>query len=93
MTVPQSAGYYGLQLSEEVEKRICKGGKKEHYMLLADLTSYLAMDKDEFVSLYYPDEIDREIDQLSESNKIAFIRWIGDRLAHLHTLPVQEVKS
>jgi hypothetical protein len=34
-----------------------------------------------------------EIDELSEANKIALIRWLGDRLAFLHTVPVQEVKS
>lgn len=92
MTSPQTAGYYGLQLSEELEAEITALSDKPLLELLHDLVSTVRLRTD-FVSYVIHFNSASAIEELSTANKIALIRWLGDRLAFLHTVPVQEVKS
>jgi hypothetical protein len=96
MSFPQPAGYYGLQLSESAETLITGLDYKSTFNLLYDLvlcTSTENVDRFYAMSMTLIKWFEDEIDELSEANKIALIRWLGDRLAFLHTVPVQEVKS
>lgn len=95
MAFPQPAGYYGLQLSESAETLITSLDYKALFSLLYDVvlcTSTDDIDRFYAISLTCTKAFEDEIEDLSEANKIALIRWLGDRLAFLHTVPVQEVK-
>ncbi|TYQ29439.1 hypothetical protein PseudUWO311_00645 [Pseudanabaena sp. UWO311] len=95
MTFPQPAGYYSLPLSESAESLITSLDYKQTFNLLYDVvfcesaevigTRFYAM------SLSLVKWFEDEIDALSPANKIALIRWLSDRLAFLHNVPVQEV--
>jgi hypothetical protein len=96
MTFPQPAGYYSLQLSEEAEKLITSLDDQSTFNLLYDVvfcTSTDEVDRFYAMSMRCVKWFEDEIDALTTAGKIALIRWLGDRLAFLHTVPVQEVKS
>ena len=95
MTFPQPAGYYGLQLSEQLEAKITSFNQVALAATNADVAIYLNERIYEdttdvtFDSSYLSGKDDRFIESLTNSELIAFQRWICDRLAFLHTVPVQ----
>jgi hypothetical protein len=81
MTYPNPAGYY-LPLPEDCESDIAKLTKDKLLNVISDLT--LAMDDEEPIdSIYLSPESDGEINNLSEENKIALLRWMAERLSWL----------
>jgi hypothetical protein len=95
MPFPQPAGYYGLQLSASAEILITSLDYKALFALLYDVvfcTSTDEVDRFYSLSMTVTKSFEDEINDLSKADKISLIRWIGDRLAFLHTVPVQEVK-
>jgi len=92
MSFPQPAGYYGLKLSEEAEAEITKLSDKPLLELLHDVITAIRF-RVEVTSFVISNETHTQIVDLSPSHKIALVRWLGDLLAFLHTVPVQEVKS
>ena len=88
MPYPQPSGYYGLQLSPELEQQFCDLNYEQTAMKIFDMTNHLLGGRGQHRPLI--ESI--EIHALSDSQKIAYIRWLSDRLAFLHTVPVQEVK-
>lgn len=95
MTFPQPAGYYGLQLSESAENLITSLNYKDTFNLLYDVVYHTSQTEERFYAQGFMlcKCFEDEIDALTTANKIDLIRWLGDRLAFLHTVPVQEVKS
>ena len=96
MTFPQPSGYYGLKLSESAENLITSLDYKQTFNLLYDVVFCTSMSSDGVdrfyaMSMRLVKWFEDEIDALTTANKIALIRWLGDRLAFLHTVPVQEV--
>lgn len=95
MTFPQPAGYYSLKLSESAEDLITSFDYTTTLNLLYDVVVCKASDNiDRFygMSTSLPKWFEDEIDELKRADTISLIRWLGDRLAFLHTVPVQEVK-
>ncbi|NMF60159.1 hypothetical protein [Pseudanabaena yagii] len=90
MAFPQPAGYYGLQLSEQTEAEISKLSDKALLEVVHDLVSAIRHRTD-FVNYVLHYNTCSEIDMLSTEKKVDLLRWLSDRLAFLHTVPVQEV--
>ncbi|WP_103668418.1 hypothetical protein [Pseudanabaena sp. BC1403] len=95
MTFPQPACYYGLQLSESAESLITSLDYKQTFNLLYDVIYNVSQTDERFYAQGFMlvKWFEDEIEALTTANKIALVRWLGDRLAFLHTVPVQEVKS
>jgi hypothetical protein len=94
MPFPQPAGYYSLKLPEGIEEAIEALDYEQSVTLAHSIIYHLGEGKgDRFYSFipFTPSSFDDAIDSLTRADKINLIRWIGDRLASLHTLPVQEV--
>lgn len=95
MAFPHPPSYYGLQLSESAENLITSLDYSATFHLTYDLVFFMSTDSvDRFysMSIRLVKWFEDEIDGLSKANKISLLRWLGDRLAFLHTVPVQEVK-
>lgn len=93
MTYPNPAGYYGLQLSESAENLITSLDYQSTFHLLYDVvfcTSTDEVDRFYAMSMSLVKWFEDEIDALTTADKIALVRWLGDRLAFLHAVPVQE---
>ena len=96
MAFPQPVGYYSLELTEAAEKLITSLDYSALFNLLYDVvfcTSTDCVERFYFQGASLIRWFDDEINELTTADKIALIRWLGDRLASLHTVPVQEVKS
>ena len=91
MTFPQPAGYYGLQLSPEAEAEITSLDFNSLALLTHELTFKLITLRGSICTIFSTQELDDELNKLSTSEVVAAIRWFSDRLAFLHTVPVQEV--
>lgn len=97
MTFPQPAGYYSLDLPTELQERVAALSFSGLASLSNDLALYIyevdIEDREGFeidtASLTVAD--DAFISAMSIDTLISFQRWICDRLAFLHTVPVQEV--
>jgi hypothetical protein len=93
MTFPQPAGYYSLELTEAAEKLITSLDYQNLFHLIYDLVFCTSID---CVERFYWQGgtlirwFDDEIEALTTADKIALLRWLSDRLAFLHTVPVQE---
>ena len=85
MTYTLPAGYYGLQLHEEIEQEICNLTYQETAIVIHHIVNHL-------LGGTGTHEVRLERMQVT-GQKIAFLRWLSDRLAFLHTVPVQEVAT
>lgn len=83
MTCPQLAGYYGLELREDLENEVTALDKDDLELMLLDLASYLNRDDEDFgfESVYASIDLDDYIEALKYSDFITFIRWIAELLA------------
>jgi hypothetical protein len=93
MTLPQPAGFYSLELSEAAEKLITSLDYQNLFHLIYDLvfcTSTDCGDRFYWQGARLTRWFDDEIEALTTADKIALLRWLSDRLAFLHTVPVQE---
>jgi hypothetical protein len=92
MTLPKPAGYYSLELSEAAENLITSLDYKQTFNLLYDVIYHVSQSDERFYAQGFllRKWFEDEIDLLTTADKIALIRWLGDRLAFLHTVPVQE---
>ena len=97
MPFPQPAGYYSLPLSESAEKLICSLSYDELADLIFDIASHLSTDLRESqffaMHMHFVKWFEDEIDAFTTENKIGLLRWMSERLAFLHTVPVQEVTA
>ncbi|MFM7888019.1 MAG: hypothetical protein ACKPCM_15315 [Pseudanabaena sp.] len=95
MAFPQPAGYYGLKLRPDVEEAIEALNYEQTVTLAHSITYHIGDGTGErfycFIQ-FTPSSFDDAIDALTTDNKIALLRWLGDRLAYLQTVAVQEVK-
>lgn len=94
MTSPQPAGFYSLELTEAAEQLITSLDYQNLFHLIYDLvfcTSTECVDRFTWQGARLTRWFDDEIESLPIAKKIALLRWLSDRLAFLHTVPVQEV--
>jgi hypothetical protein len=91
MPFQQTAGYYGLQLSPEAEAEITSFNFQELATLNHEVAFRLITFRVNICTLFTTQKTEDEINKLSTSDCIALLRWLSDRLAFLHTVPVHEV--
>lgn len=95
--MPQPLGFYGLQLSESLERFITTLDYKALSNLNGDLAFHLRVDDDEperfyAISFEFIKWLEDEIEDLSIPQKIALMRFCSDRLASLYTEPMEQAK-
>jgi hypothetical protein len=87
MTSPNPAGYY-LSIPEPLEAAITMLRKDQLTGVIADLSRSLDYNES-FDNPYLDSTADIVITDLTEANKIAFLRWMCERLAWLHSQETQ----
>ena len=83
MPSPTPAGYYGLQLSEDVEAEIEALDFKKLTHLISEVSQSIQFDINHVAFQNVSDEFDSVFDDLGERGRIAILRWLSDRLASL----------
>lgn len=85
MTYPNPAGYYGLKMPEAIESEITTFSKDKLMQTFYDLASYYNRDYSSFAieSVYPSCDFDDFVNPLNQSELIALIRWVTERLAWL----------
>jgi hypothetical protein len=87
MTHPNPAGYYGLQMPEQLETEITELDCEELTQTLSDLVGHLNRDDDafEFEGVYVSSEFDGFMHEMKQTDVIALIRWVAERLSWIET--------
>jgi hypothetical protein len=88
MPFPNPAGYYGLQLTQDIEESVTELDYDQTVTLTHSIIYHLGEGKgDRFYSFIplTPSSFDAAIDKLSTQDKISFLRWLAERLEwHQH---------
>ena len=86
MTYPNPAGYY-LPLPEVFEAEITALNYEGLTQTLADLVGHLNRDDDafEFEGVYVSSEFDCFMHEMKQTDVIALIRWVAERLSWIET--------